>query len=192
MLSGLSNMTELISHGFETRYDAPADRRSVRIRALVAAKDEETEESAPRSFITRLRAGIHDAINRWLHRLRRRTSDTQDGSEQISLFLDTNPSIDLEEMDDESVVLAELPGLDAKDFEIETDGRRLILRGQKKRKAKSAVAATIMPSAFTRTVLLPCKVDASKASATYSNGLLRIVLPKTPEAKERRLRVKVD
>jgi HSP20 family molecular chaperone IbpA len=146
MLSGLSNMTELISHGFETRYDAPADRRSVRIRALVAAKDEETEESAPRSFITRLRAGIHDAINRWLHRLRRRTSDTQDGSEQLPLFLDTNPSIDLEEMDDGIVVLAELPGLDAKDFEIETDGRRLTLRGQKKRKARSAVAATVMPS----------------------------------------------
>jgi HSP20 family molecular chaperone IbpA len=35
-------------------------------------------------------------------------------------------------------------------------------------------------------------VDASKASATYRNGLLRIVLPKAPEAKERRLRVRVD
>jgi HSP20 family protein len=46
--------------------------------------------------------------------------------------------------------------------------------------------------AFTRVIDFPCQVDASKVSATYRNGLLRIVLPKTPEAKERRVRVRVD
>ncbi len=120
----------------------------------------------------------------------------QDGSGQLSLFLATSPSIDLQETDDEIVALAELPGLDPKDFEIETDGRRLILRGQKQeeseKRGRHHYYAERRFGAFTRTVLLPCQVDASKASATYRNGLLRIVLPKTPEAKERRLRVKVD
>ena len=46
--------------------------------------------------------------------------------------------------------------------------------------------------AFTRVIDLPCQVDASKASATYRNGVLRIVLPKAPGAKERRLRVPID
>jgi HSP20 family protein len=129
--------------------------------------------------------------------LKRRTSDTQDGRGQFSAFLlDTNPSIDLEETDDEIVVLAELPGLDAKDFAIETDGRRLILRGHKKEESEEGgrryYHAERRFGAFTRAILLPCQVDASKASATYRNGLLRIVLPKAPEAKERRLRVRVD
>lgn len=190
-------MTELISHDFEARYEAPADRRSVRIRPLVVATDEETGESSPRKVITRLRAGIHETINRWLHRLKRRTSDTQDGRGQFSAFLlDTNPSIDLEETDDEIVVLAELPGLEAKDFAIETDGRRLILRGHKKEESEERgrryYHAERRFGAFTRAILLPCQVDASKASATYRNGLLRIVLPKAPEARERRLRVRVD
>jgi HSP20 family molecular chaperone IbpA len=130
-------MTNLISHSFETRYEAPADRSSVRIPPLISEEDAETGGSASHQFITRLRAEIHDAINRWLHWLRRRTSDMQDGSGQLSLFLATSPSIDLEETDDGIVALAELPGLDPKDFEIEPDGRRLILRGQQKRKREA-------------------------------------------------------
>ena len=131
-------MTNLISHSFETRYEAPADRSSVRIPPLVSAEDAETADRASHQFITRLRAGIHDAINRWLHRLRRRTSDMQDGSGQLSLFLATSPSIDLQETDDEIVALAELPGLDPKDFEIETDEQSADIARPKTRREREA------------------------------------------------------
>jgi HSP20 family protein len=115
----------------------------------------------------------------------------------LSVFLlETAPSIDLKETDDEIEVLAELPGLEAKDFAIETDGRRLILRGQKKEETEERgrryYYAERRFGAFTRVIDLPCQVDASKASATYRNGVLRIVLPKAPGAKERRLRVPID
>jgi HSP20 family molecular chaperone IbpA len=130
-------MTQLVSHSFESRYEAPANRRSIRIRPLVVATDEETGESPRRKAITRLRAGIHEAVNRWLHRMRRRTSDTQGRRGQFPAFLrNGDPSIDLEETSDEIVVLAELPGLDAGDFEIETDGRRLMLHGHKKEESE--------------------------------------------------------
>jgi HSP20 family protein len=190
-------MTQLASDNFEAPYEAPANRRSIRIRPLAVATDEETGKSSRRGIITRLRAGIHETINRWLHGLRRQTSDTQAGRGQFPAFLrDTTPSIDLEETDDEVVVLVEMPGLDAKDFEIETDGRRLTLRGHKKEEREERGSryyyAERRFGAFARAILLPCPVDAGKASATYQNGLLRIVLPKTPEAKERRLRVRVD
>jgi HSP20 family protein len=190
-------MTQLVSHSFESRYEAPATRRSIRIRPLVVATDEETGESPRRKAITRLRAGIHEAVNRWLHRMRRRTSDTQGRRGQFPAFLrNGDPSIDLEETSDEIVVLAELPGLDAGDFEIETDGRRLMLHGHKKEESEErghrSYYAERRFGAFMRAILLPCQVDASKASATYRNGLLRIVLLKAPEATERRLRVRVD
>jgi HSP20 family protein len=186
-------MTQLSTHSFETHYDAPADRHSI---PLTVTTDEEAGESSPRKAIGRLRAGVHDAINRWLQRLRRRRLNSQNGRGQFPDFLlDTNPSIDLEETDDDIVVLAELPGLDARDFAIETDGRRLILRGQKKEESEERgrryYYAERRFGAFSRAILLPCEVDANRASATYRNGLLRIVLPKAPEAKGRRRRIQI-
>jgi HSP20 family protein len=190
-------MAPLISHDFEARYEAPADRRSVGIRPLVGAADDESGESPLRKGITRLRTRIHEALDRLLHRSSRRTSDTQNGRGPLSAFLlETAPSIDLKETDDEIEVLAELPGLEAKDFAIETDGRRLMLRGQKKEETEERGRRYYYVErrfgAFTRVIDLPCQVDASKASATYRNGVLRIVLPKAPGAKERRLRVPID
>jgi len=40
-------------------------------------------------------------------------------------------------------------------------------------------------------VTLPCEVDADKATAQYKNGRLRLALPKTEQARARRVKVKV-
>ena len=55
-------MTPLISHDFEARYEAPADRRSVGIRPLVGTADDESGESPLRKGTTRLRTRIHEAL----------------------------------------------------------------------------------------------------------------------------------
>lgn len=189
-------MADMLSQDLETRHEAPPDGRSVRISPQAAATDQEREEASSSRRITRVRDAIHDSINRWLQRFRRRNTETQNNDGQFSsVLLDTNFSIDLKETDKQIEVVAELPGLDAKDFTIETDGRRLILRGQKKEEREERdrryYYAERRFGAFTRVIPLPCRVDASKASATYRNGVLRIVLPKA-ESKESRRTVRVD
>jgi HSP20 family protein len=42
---------------------------------------------------------------------------------------------------------------------------------------------------FSRTVTLPSEVDEAKVEATYQNGVLKIKLPKTEEAKSHKIKV---
>ena len=114
-------MTELNSHDFEARYEAPADRRSVRIRPLVVATDEETGESPPKGYYSSTRRNSRDDKSMAAQVEAPDLRYTGRARAVFAFLLDTNPSIDLEETDDEIVVLAELPGLDAKDFAIETE-----------------------------------------------------------------------
>jgi HSP20 family protein len=103
------------------------------------------------------------------------------------------PTIDLEETDNEVIVWAELPGLDKDDFTAEVMGNRLVLRGAKRHETEERrqgyYYAERSYGAFARAIALPCVVDVGKATATHKNGLLRITLPKTAQAKANRVTV---
>jgi HSP20 family protein len=193
-------MAELLPHNLKhaltrLREDVPVtfDRW---LRRLAVDTDVEREGPARRSALAQLRENIHHALNRWLQRLKRRSFDSEDNRRRLpSFFRDGDPSIKLEETDDEIVVLAEMPGLEPGDFKVEATDDRLILRGQKEVESEERdqryYYAERLFGAFTRAIPLPCQVDVSRASATYRNGLLRIVLPKAEHAKANRVRVRV-
>jgi|ERR1700738_3650993 HSP20 family protein len=192
-------MAELLPHNLKhaltrLREDVPVtfDRW---LRRLAVDTDVEREGPARRSALAQLRENIHHALNRWLQRLKRRSFDSEDRRRLPAFLRDGDPSIKIEETDDEIVVLAELPGLEPEDFKVEATEDRLILRGQKEVESEERdpryYYAERVFGAFTRTIPLPCEVDVSRASATYRNGLLRIVLPKAEHAKANRVRVRV-
>jgi HSP20 family protein len=107
--------------------------------------------------------------------------------------IDREPVVDVEETDDQVIVTAELPGLDKKDFTVEVVGDRLVLRGERRRETEERKDSYFYSErsygAFARIIGLPAEVDASKAVATYKDGLLRISLPKTARAKAKRIAV---
>jgi len=108
----------------------------------------------------------------------------------------SGPAVDIEDCADEVIVTAEMPGLDKKDFEVEVEVDRLILRGEKKaskekREGNYYYSETSYGS-FHRVIPLPSEVDRDKADATYKHGVLKVKLPKTEEAKGRRITVKVS
>jgi len=45
---------------------------------------------------------------------------------------------------------------------------------------------------FTRSVQLPRKVQSDKITASFKNGVLRITLPKSEEAKRKEIKIKVE
>lgn len=104
------------------------------------------------------------------------------------------PRIDLEETADSLFVTAELPGLDEKDFEVSLDGDLLVLRGEKRveREDKAAGWHERSYGSFHRAIALPCEVDVDKVSARFKNGVLRVDLPKAPQAREQRKRIPVS
>jgi hypothetical protein len=74
-------------------------------------------------------------------------------------------------------------------------GERLIIRGEQKqsseRHGRDYYYAERSYGAFMRILPLPCEVDAEHAQARYKNGVLRVTLPKTAQAKSKRVKVQV-
>jgi HSP20 family molecular chaperone IbpA len=170
-----------------------AHRRTRNGSAALPARLEEDVDN--QGAIDHLHANIHEAVNRWLPLWGRRTSDPQGGEAWLASIFDGDvPPIDVEEKDNEIVVMAEIPGLDKKDFNVEISGDRLILRGQKKleneERGRDYYFAERRFGAFTRVIPLPSEVDVKKASAKYKNGLLRVVLPKANDANAKRIEVR--
>ncbi len=106
------------------------------------------------------------------------------------------PALDLAETDSELVVKCEVPGLDPKDIDISLSDGMLTIKGEKKqeREEKEADYHLVERSygSFTRSIRLPKEVQGGKISASYKNGILKITLPKSEEAKKKEVKIKVQ
>lgn len=97
------------------------------------------------------------------------------------------PNIDVRETDAEIVLEAELPGLDEKDVSVTLHNGMLTLKGEKKseREEKKDDYHLMERSygSFQRSFQVADSVDADKVTATFEKGVLKIAMPKRPEAK---------
>ena len=104
-----------------------------------------------------------------------------------------NPSVDIYENKDQIVLEAELPGMKQDDFELTVENNVITLRGErqfeKKEEADNYHRVERSYGSFTRSFTLPQTVSAEGATADYSNGVLRVTLPKREETKARRIQV---
>ena len=102
--------------------------------------------------------------------------------------------IDLTENDDNFVVKASLPGMDPNDLEVMVQDNVLTIQGEMKseeeKKDERYHVRERRYGTFARSIALPSSVDAGKVQAEYENGVLRLTLPKTEEAKPRRIQIK--
>jgi HSP20 family protein len=81
------------------------------------------------------------------------------------------------------IVTAELAGVDLAELELEIQGRRLILAGQRSAAAEQDEVyqqVEIERGAFRRVIDLGIDVRAEEASAQYEDGMLRVELPLAP------------
>ena len=106
------------------------------------------------------------------------------------------PSLDVSETKNELVVKAEVPGMDHKDIDVSLFNGVLTIKGEKKqeREEKEAGYHLVERSygSFVRSVQLPKEVQGDKINASYKDGILRITLPKSEEAKKKEIKIKVE
>ena len=106
------------------------------------------------------------------------------------------PSLDVSETKTELVVKAEVPGMEAKDIDISLSDGVLTIKGEKKQEKEEKEANYHLVErsygSFLRSVNLPREVQGDKISASYKDGVLRITLPKSEEAKKKEIKIKVD
>lgn len=104
------------------------------------------------------------------------------------------PSLDLAETDGNVEVRMDIPGMDAKDIDIQVNGNLLTISGERKEeheeKGKTFHRVERRVGSFSRTVTLPSPVRETAVDAQYKNGILTVKLPKTEEAKSKKITVK--
>jgi len=106
-----------------------------------------------------------------------------------------HPATELVECEGEYRVTAELAGMTAEDIDIKMSDGTITIRGEKSEEKKEEKEDYLVSERrygeFQRTLSLPSGVDAEAVSAHFSNGILTVTLPKTPEAKQKERKVEV-
>ena len=104
-----------------------------------------------------------------------------------------SPAMNIAESENELIVTAELPGLESKDLDIAVQNDVLTIKGEKRHQTedKGETWHRIESSygTFSRSFQLPNEVDVDKVSADFKNGVLRVTLPKSAQAKRREISV---
>ncbi len=93
------------------------------------------------------------------------------------------------------VVRLEVPGLSPDQFAIETQGRTLTIKGNRKITAPAGGSFHRRERGsgeFSRSVKLPDDSDLIRAEASYRYGVLTVRIPKKEEAKPRQITVQVS
>jgi HSP20 family protein len=105
------------------------------------------------------------------------------------------PFLDLTESRDGLVITAEIPGVDAEDLDVTVTEELLTIRGamkpQSSRGGEGCDGIDGSQDSFSRSLRLTCPIDVDEVTATYKDGVLRIVLPRCKPDRGRAIKVKV-
>jgi len=101
----------------------------------------------------------------------------------------TLPAVNISETDTDLVIEVAAPGMSKKDFKVEIVDNQLHLGYNKENKMENNESnhwrREFSFESFERNFTLPTIVDSEKIAATYTDGILRISVPKKEEARRK-------
>jgi len=102
------------------------------------------------------------------------------------------PMADVEETADAYLLEIELPGIKKKDIDIEIDGRRLVISGERPEHRRTGWLRRQTRSwgRFRYEVVLGAELDQDGVEATLQDGVLRVRVPKSSTGHGRHIEVK--
>lgn len=105
------------------------------------------------------------------------------------------PRVDMRERDDAIEIEAELPGVDEKDIEVTLDNDTLTIKAEKKLENRQSREGYYVSERsygmFLRSLHVPAGIDPNKVNASFSKGVLKIVLPKPADAQGKSKKIEV-
>jgi len=105
------------------------------------------------------------------------------------------PDIELMERDNEYLLTVDLPGVSKENVQVSVDDNNILtIRGERREEQRSQERGYEYSERgygiFTRSVELPRSVDTSRIDAEYSDGVLRLHIPRSEQAAARRISVR--
>ncbi|TVS19101.1 MAG: Hsp20/alpha crystallin family protein [Planctomycetaceae bacterium] len=101
-----------------------------------------------------------------------------------------NLSSNIEDQEKQFVLRAELPGFDPDEIDVQISGNLLTVRAEHKAEEKQGEGQRYQYGRFQETFTLPQGVLSDQIDARYHSGVLEVHLPKSEEAKAKRIAVK--
>ena len=102
------------------------------------------------------------------------------------------PAADIAETDQAFVVTAELPGVDPKNVDISYMDGFLTIKGEKNKETvdgESCYCSERYSGAFQRDFRIAGKIDKDHIDATFKDGVLKLMLPKSEESVPKRIEI---
>ena len=105
------------------------------------------------------------------------------------------PAAEITEKDDAFHLKLEVPGMEAKDIDIQVMADRVAIAGERKTETTSEEDGTTRSEfrygKFQRVIPLPARIQNTEAKAEYKDGILNLILPKSEEEKNKVVKVNI-
>lgn len=106
------------------------------------------------------------------------------------------PAVELSETDDAVNLKLEVPGMNAKDLEIQVTENAVSIKGERKEENTTEENGTkrseFRYGRFERVIPLPVRIQNTDVKADYKDGILKLHLPKAQEEKNKVVKVNLD
>ncbi len=122
------------------------------------------------------------------------TRESGDEGSNIIATSDWAPPVDILERDDAFVILADIPGVDPADIEINMENGVLSIKGQRlnQEDRKAYKRAERAQGTFYRRFSMPDTADPERITARSKLGVLEITIPKQEKVQPRRISVEEE
>lgn len=134
-----------------------------------------------------------DTLQRQMNRLFDNLVTTdEDGTLRQFGFM---PPAEIEDTDDALHLKLEVPGMEAKDLDVQVTAESVAISGERKSEAKTEekgmTRSEFRYGKFRRVIPLPVRVENTNAKADYKDGILKLTLPKAEEEKHKVVKVNI-
>ena len=106
------------------------------------------------------------------------------------------PAAELQETEDAIHLKLELPGLEAKDLDVQVTENAVYVSGERKSETKTEekgiTKSEFYYGKFQRIIPLSARVQNTNVTAEYKDGILNLTLPKTEQEKNKVVKVNLE
>ena len=102
------------------------------------------------------------------------------------------PAAELTETDDALHLKLEVPGMEAKDIDIQVMADRVAISGERKSEINDKTRSEFRYGKFQRVIPLPARISHTNVTADYKDGILNLTLPKSEEEKNKVVKVNLE
>jgi HSP20 family protein len=106
------------------------------------------------------------------------------------------PAAEMEETQDAIHLKLEVPGIEAKDLDVQVTEDAVSISGERKEETKTeengVTKSEFHYGKFQRVIPLPARIQNTQVQAEYKDGILNLTLPKSEEEKNKVVKVNLE